>query len=166
MSAPDPVVLAKGGAMRLAARESQVALALASPPGQPPAGRAATRPQRLRVVLKDVVARDDAPPYDVFLVLEGAIMYAGASSAVRIGGLDLFGGAGQGGHAGHAHQGGDTIAFDASDAMAQLSRLNGFDMENLRVSVVRRGFAVATGGELVPPDPDPPQIGSVERISS
>jgi hypothetical protein len=40
------------------------------------------------------------------------------------------------------------------------------DMENLRVSVVRRGFAVATGGELVPPDPDPPQIGSVELISS
>jgi hypothetical protein len=119
------------------------------------------------VVLKDVGARDDTPPYDVFLILEGSIMFAGASSAVRIGGLDLFGGAGQGGHGGHAGhaQGGDTIAFDASDAMEQLSRLNGFDMQSLRVSVVRRGFAVATGGELVPPDPDPLQIGSVELVS-
>jgi tyrosinase len=164
VSAPDPVVLAKGGAMRLAARESQVVLAAVS---QPPAGGAPAGPQRLRVVLKDVVARDDAPPYDVFLVLEGSIMFAVAASAVRIGGLDLFGGAGQGGHGAHAGhaQGGDTIAFDASDAMAQLSRLNGFDMQSLRVSVVRRGFTVATGGELVPPDPDPLQIGSVELVS-
>jgi hypothetical protein len=159
----DPVVLARGSAMTLAARESRIALVAVSRPATPPSGRAAGGPPRLRVVLKDVVAGGRTPPYDLFLLGEGGSPLDAGTSAVRIGGLDLFGGAG---HGQHAHHGGETITFEASDAAAQLSRGRDLDLRNLRVSIVRRGFANAAGGEFVPNDPDPPRIGAIELIQS
>jgi hypothetical protein len=153
-------VLARGDAIQLAARESQVRLASVSRQNRAPAGKAAAiSVQRLRVVLKNIVASESAPPYDVFLIGSPSV---GATS-VRIGALDLFGGAGRGKH---AQRGGDTIAFEASEAVAQLSRTRGFEIRDLRVVIVRRGFPDATGGEFVPPDPDPPRIGAVELIQS
>jgi hypothetical protein len=156
----EPIVLARGSAMTLAARESHVTLAAVSRPPTPPSGRAAGGPPRLRVVLRDVVAGDRTPPYDVFLVRDGG---SPGTSAVRIGGLDLFGGAG---HGQHAHHRGETITFEASDAAAQLSRGRDLDLRNLKVSIVRRGFANAAGGEFVPNDPHPPRIGAIELIQS
>jgi hypothetical protein len=159
----DPIVLARGAAVTLAARESRIVLAAVSRPATPPSGRAAGGPPRLRVVLKDVVAGGRTPPYDVFLLREGGSPLDAGTSAVRIGGLDLFGGAG---HGQHAHHGGETITFEASGAAAQLSRGRDLDLRNLRVSIVRRGFANAAGDEFVPNDPDPPRIGAIELIQS
>jgi hypothetical protein len=44
--------------------------------------------------------------------------------------------------------------------------VRGFDMMHLRVSIVRRSFANAAGGEFTPADPDPPRIGSIELLQS
>ena len=136
--------------------------------GLPAAGliwaRQAGSASRLRVVLRDVVASGESPPYDVFLVLEGSSPFEAGATSVRIGALDLFGGAGRS-HHGHAG-GGATIALEVSQAVEQLSRQRGFNLSRLRVSVVRRGFASTVGGEFVPPDPQPPQIGAVELIQS
>jgi hypothetical protein len=113
------------------------------------------------------VAGKRSSPYDVFLVLEGGSPFQPGTTAVRIGGLDLFGGAGSGTHGQHSHPGGgETLAFEASDAVAQLSRTRGFDLRNVRAAIVRRGFAKATGGEFVPDDPDPPRIGAIELLQS
>jgi hypothetical protein len=106
------------------------------------------------------MAGNRTPPYDVFLLREGG---SPGKDAVRIGGLDLFGGAG---HGQHAHHGGETITFEASDAVAQLSRGRDLDLRNLQVSIVRRGFANAAGAEFVPNDPNPPRIGAIELIQS
>jgi Common central domain of tyrosinase/Polyphenol oxidase middle domain len=164
MRASDPVVLARGGAVTLAARESNVTLAAVSRQGSSSAAIIAGASARLRVVLKDVVAGDRTPPYDVFLSLAGHSPLEAGTTAVRVGGLDLFGGAGGGKHAHHG--GGESLAFEASAAVAQLSRARGFDMKNLRVSIVRRGYATANGGEFVPPDADPPRIGAIELLQS
>jgi len=164
MQPSEPVVLARGGAVTLAARESAIVLAATSKQSQPSAAFAAGGPARLRVVLKDVVAGDRTPPYDVFLLLTGHSALEQGSNAVRIGGLDLFGGAGSGKHAHHG--GGESLAFEASEAVTQLSHARGFDMRNLRVSIVRRGFANANGDEFVPPDANPPRIGAIELLQS
>jgi hypothetical protein len=115
------------------------------------------------VVLRDVVAGARTPPYDVYLVQDGNAALAAGPNAVRIGRLDLFGGSGHGAHAQH---GGTTLAFEAADAVAQLTGGRGFDPSKLRVAIVRRGFPVTTGGEFVPDDPDPPRIGAIEVIQS
>jgi hypothetical protein len=170
MPAP-PVLVAAAGGIMLGGRETSAALAPVAPSGtssgaMPSAVVPAGESHPLRVVLKDVSAPDGVPSYDVFLV-SGAYR-------VRLGGLDLFGAAGEGAHAHHglhAGSGGDTIAFDAGAAVAELARLDGsngtgFHPARLRVAVVRRGFALATGGEFVPDDPDPPRIGAIELVRS
>jgi hypothetical protein len=163
----EPVVVARGGAVTLTARTSEVVLASASRAPRPPKGTSMAGPARLRLVLRDVVAGKRSSPYDVFLVLEGGSPFQPGTTAVRIGGLDLFGGAGSGTHGQHSHPGGgETLAFEASDAVAQLSRTRGFDLRNVRAAIVRRGFAKATGGEFVPDDPDPPRIGAIELLQS
>jgi hypothetical protein len=157
-----PVVLARGGTVKLIARESAVVLS-AIQPG--PAGSAAATSE-LHIVLNNVVAPDRSPPYDVFLL--SATASDPSARTVRIGALDLFGGAGQGGHD-HGAQGGDqgdTIALDVSEAVAEFARTPGFDIQRLHVSIRRRAFPNASGGEFIPDDPDPPQIGSVELIGS
>ena len=123
------------------------------------------------------MARDQSPPYDVFLL--SAAPGDPPAKAVRIGALDLFGGTGQNEHGAHqsgsATSGdtpvgdtpvGDTIALDVSEAVAKIARAPGFDIQRLQVSIKRRGFANAAGGEFVPDDPDPPQIGSIELIGA
>jgi hypothetical protein len=159
-----PVVLARAAALRLSAKENEVALV-------PVVGRSQslTRPtpgaaQRLRIVLRNVIARDGVPPYDVLLVAKGADPQV-AATTVRIGALDLFGGLGPG-----AHRGGKPnvaiIAFEATDALAELSRIGAFDMRDLRVLIARRSFPLVNGGAFTPDDPDPPRIGSIELLQS
>jgi Common central domain of tyrosinase/Polyphenol oxidase middle domain len=162
MAPNEPVVVARSSALAVAARESQVALAAVARPAAPSGAMPGGAAPRLRVVLRDVVAGARTPPYDVYLVQDGSSALAGAN-AVRIGGLDLFGGAGQGAHAQH---GGATLAFEAGDAVAQLTGGRSFDASKLRVAIVRRGFPVTTGGEFVPDDPDPPRIGAIELLQS
>jgi hypothetical protein len=122
-------------------------------------------PPRLRVVLRNVIARDGVPPYDVMLMLQSPGLSAGATS-VRLGSLDLFGSLGPGSHRNSRRPQIAIIAFEASNAYAELSRLPGFEPGLLRVSIVRRSFATANGGVFTPDDPDPPRIGSIELLQS
>jgi hypothetical protein len=163
MRPSQPVVLARGGAITLSARESRITLVAVAQKDKPLAAPSVDKSARLRVALKNVVASDRTPPYDVYLLIEGQSALADGATAARIGGLDLFGGTG---HGRHGHRGGDTLAFEASEAVAQLSKVPSFDMRKLRVSIVRRGFSNANGGEFVPPDADPPRIGAVELLQS
>ncbi len=161
----EPVVVARAPSVRLSAVETQVAMA-AVPLRPPPPNPAAVPPSpRLRVVLRNIIARDGVPPYDVFLVLDAPGMAATANS-VRIGSLDLFGSAGPRGHRKGSAPNVEIIAYDASAALAELRHVRGFDMTHLRVSIVRRSFANAGGGEFTPADPDPPRIGSIELLQS
>jgi tyrosinase len=157
-----PVVVARAPAVRLAAVENKVALAAipADLRGAAPAN--VPSPRRLRVVLRNVIARDGVPPYDVFLVLENP---GAAATSVRVGGLDLFGSAGPRGHDGRTPNV-EIVAYEASAALAELRRTAGFDMTRLRVSIVRRSFASTAGGQFTPADPDPPRIGSIELLQS
>jgi hypothetical protein len=158
--APQPVVLARTEAMRPLARETRMALPPLSRPAPTSTARI-TDGGRLRLVLKDVVAREGAPPYDVFLVSGNVTGNRRGVTSVRIGELALFGS----GHRGrHAHAGGGaTIAFDVAPALAQLARRPG-SVRGLSVKLVRRAFPDAAGGEFVPPDPDPPRIGAIELL--
>jgi len=158
-----PVVLARGGAMHLSARETHAAFATTPQAARRPTAKATSGRLRLRVVLRDVVASDRSPPYDVFLLADSGSPSAAGANAMRIGGLDLFGGAGHGAHGQHV---GATLVFEASDALAQLSRGRQLDPRTLRVSIVRRGFASAGGAEFVPADSDPPRIGAIELLQS
>jgi Common central domain of tyrosinase/Polyphenol oxidase middle domain len=165
----EPTVLARSEALHLTARESNVALAAPARGTRPAAsGKAVPAPGgRLRVVLKDLVANVRTPPYDVFLALDAGSPRAPGSTAVRVGGLDLFGEGGGGAHAAHgAGTGGTTIAFEASAIMSQLARTRGFDLRRLRVAVARRGYPSTAGGEFVPDDPEPLRIGAIELIQS
>ena len=162
----EPTVLARANGQRLTDRESRLAFAAVGRAGTLRADSAA----RLRVVLRDVVARDGAPPYDVFLVADRQ----STAPRARLGSLAEFGGAGAvahahrgGGHGGadHAVSEGATIAFEATRAIRDLAR-SGINLRRLAVAIVRRGFPQASGGEFVPPDPDPPRIGAVELLQS
>jgi Common central domain of tyrosinase/Polyphenol oxidase middle domain len=156
----EPAVVARSAALRLTAREANVALTVLAV-----SGKAAPSLQgRLRVVLKDVLANNRTPSYDVFLTVDSGSPRASGTTAQRIGGLDLFGEGGR--HAGHGNAGGTTIAFEANEAVTKLARVRGFDYRRLRVAVVRRGYPSTIGGEFVPEDPDPLRIGAIELIQS
>ena len=159
------IVLARGRGVELTARESHLVLAPVprppvkyAPKGHPNA-KAPPRRQRMHIVLKDVVAGDRTPAYDVSLLLEGPNVFDPTTTTVSLGGLDLFGPIGRDGD-------GEDIAFDVTNAIAKLSKVRGYNLRHLRVSIVRRAVADASGKDVVPVDPIPPQIGSVELIQS
>jgi hypothetical protein len=162
-----PVVLARADGTRRLAR--QIRIALNSAPQN--RGRIVEPGPRVRLILHDVAAPDAAPPYDVFLA---SAPPAGGSQLVevKLGTLAIFGGAGRGMHAhgstatGGTATGGATIVFEATDAIAELARQGSWDPRHLAVSIVRRGFAQASGGDFFPPDPDPPRIGPIELLLS
>ncbi len=162
---PAPEPFGRAAAIELSARETAVVFAAVTPPRQPPqkgkAAKAAPAP-RTWVVLRDAVVADRSPSYDLFLVLEGSDVFAPTTTSQRIGALELFGGSGRGDDGVRAS--GEIVAFDATEAMARLSKQRGFSMRHLRLSIVRRPMADAAGAETVPPDPTPPAIGAIELV--
>ena len=107
---------------------------------------------RTRVVLRDVVAADRAPAYDLFLVLEGSNVFAPTTTTQRVGALELFGGTGRGDD---GRERSETIAFDVTEAMAKLSKTRGFNMRYLRLTIVRRAGHRRIGrARPCRPDPD------------
>jgi tyrosinase len=159
----EPVVLARAPVLRLIERETRVALVAVPLQNQPASAQIAAGP-RLRVVLRNLIATDRTPPYDVFVSAEGS---AAETMPIRLGSLDLFGGAGHGSrHDPKAPPSVETVTFEATEALAGLARLPGFALSRLRVSILRRGFPGPAGAEFVPPDPNPPRIGSIELLQS
>jgi Polyphenol oxidase middle domain len=171
-SRPEPLVLARATEIDLSARETAVVFAPVPPPRRPP--QKAKLPKgakppvpRTLIVLRDVVATDRTPPYDLFLVLEGPNVFQPTTTSQRIGALELFGRTGyEAGGRPRDRVGKETIAFDVTEAMAKLSKTRGFNMRHLRLSIVRRPVIDAAGAEAVPPDPTPPEIGAIELVRS
>ncbi len=111
-------------------------------------------------MLRDVVAADRTPAYDLFLVLEGMNVFAPTTTTQPVGAL-VFGKAG--GDNGSDRK--ESFAFDVTEALAKLSKTRGFNMRYLRLTIVRRA-ADASGDETetVPSDPAPPEIGTIELV--
>ena len=167
----DALVLARATDVDLSAQETAVVLAPVPPPRRPPqrpklAKGEKPTPARTWIVLRDVVAADRAPAYDLFLVLEGTNVFAPTTVTQPVGAL-VFGEAA-------SDSGSDrkaTFAFDVTEALAKLSKTRGFNMRYLRLTIVRRAVeasgkesAEASGNEKVPGDPVPPEIGVIELV--
>jgi len=142
----------------LSTRESGATLAAVAFQSAPPNDRLVAQAMRLRIVLRNIIANDGRPPYDILLAIDGMA----DATRIRIGSLDLFGGTG------HTHQSPrpESLSFEASEPIAQLARMPGFALARLRVLIVRRGFPGIGGEEFVPGDPDPPRIGAIELLQS
>jgi hypothetical protein len=169
----DLMVLARAKSIILSARETHVVLAPVPvrrrpPPKARPKGTKPA-PPRMLLVLRDVIIRDGASAYDVFLVLEGPNVFEATSTRVEIGPLESGrapGGDGAKDEGGKGGGKGVTIVLDANDAFARLRKTRGFNIRRLRVVFVRRGVKDEQGVESVPPDPTPPEIGAVELAQS
>jgi hypothetical protein len=164
-------VLAVGLALVLSTKagssaSGRIALAAVAQQREPSREAIAAGALRMRIVRRNLIASGRAPPYDVLVSLDGATTPADAAP-IRLGSLDLFGGAGHGvRHEPSARPGVESATFEATDALARLARAPGFALRLLRVSIVRRGFPGVAGAEFVPPDPDPPRIGAIELLQS
>jgi tyrosinase len=159
---PDEIVLARGPGVELTARESHLVLAAVPrpparyvPKGQQKAKAPTPRP-RMHIVLKDVVASDRTPPYDVSLVLEGPNVFDPTTTTAELGAMEFFG------ERGAQNDDDEDVAFDATEAIAKLSKVRGYNIRHLRVTIVRR----ADGQGNVPRDPSPPRIGAIELVQS
>jgi hypothetical protein len=159
----EALVLARATDVDLSAQETAVVLAPVPPPRRPPqrpklAKGEKPRAARTWIVLREVVAADRTPAYDLFLVLEGMNVFAPTTVTQPVGAL-VFGKAG-------ADNGSDrkeSFAFDVTEALAKLSKTRGFNMRYLRLTIVRRA-ADASGNEAVPSNPAPPEIGTIELV--
>ncbi len=160
----EALVLARATDVDLSAQETAVVLAPV-PPRRPPqrpklAKGEKPRAARIWIVLREVVAADRAPAYDLFLVLEGMNVFAPTTVTQPVGAL-VFGKAG-------ADNGSDrkeSFAFDVTEALAKLSKTRGFNMRYLRLTIVRRAAdAPIKEKEPAPGNPAPPEIGTIELV--
>ena len=170
----EPIVLARATSIVLTARETHVVLAPVPirrrPPPKARAKGAKPSPPRMLLVLRDVIVRDGASAYDVFLVLEGPNVFEATTTRVELGPLEPGRASGGDGAKDDGDRGngkrdvgkGVTVILDANHAFAQLRKVRGFNVRYLRVVFVRRGAKDEQGHESVPPDPTPPEIGAVE----
>lgn len=160
----EALVLARATDIDLSAQETAVVFAPVPPPR-----RAPQKPKRAKggkpaasrtwIVLRDVVASDRAPAYDLFLVLEGPDAFRPITTSQPIGALELGAARGE-----NAPERSETFAFDISEALAKLSKVRGYRMPYLRLSIVRRPVTDASGNKTVPTDPKPPEIGTIELV--
>jgi hypothetical protein len=166
----EALVLARATGIDLSAQETAVVLAPVPPPRRPPqkpklAKGAKPAAPRTWVVLRDVVAADRSPAYDLFLVLEGTNVFAPTTTTQPVGAL-VFGKAG--GDNGSDRK--ETFAFDVTEALAKLSKTRGFNRRYLRLTIVRRAIDAASNeketvpSESAPSAPVPPEIGAIELV--
>ena len=162
----EALVLARATDIDLSAQETAVVLAPVPPPRRPP-----QKPKRAKgekpaasrtwIVLRDVVAADRTPAYDLFLVLEGTNVFAPTTTTQPVGALELL----------RHKAGGD----DGSRAQRVhcLRRYRGvgeaFEDPRLQHALPAphdRAAAVTdtSGNETVPGDPTPPEIGTIELV--
>ena len=110
-------------------------------------------------MLRDVVAADRTPAYDLFLVLEGTNVFAPTTTTQPVGAL-VFGKAG--GDNGSDRK--ESFAFDVTEALAKLSKTRGFNMRYLRLTIVRRAVDDDRAMRTAPSNPAPPEIGTIELV--
>lgn len=160
----EALVLARATDIDLSAQETAVVFAPVplprrAPQRPRPAKGEKPAAQRTWIVLRDVVAAARAPAYDLFLVLEGPNVFAPTTTSQPIGALELGAAGGD-----NAPDRKEAFAFDVSEALAKLSKVRGYRMSFLRLSIVRRPAADASGKGTVPSNPTPPEIGTIELV--
>ncbi|MCC6890061.1 MAG: tyrosinase family protein [Hyphomicrobiales bacterium] len=160
----EPLVLARAVEIDLSAQETAVVFAPVPPrrsPQQPKGAKGGgARAARTLVVLREAVVPERAPAYDLSLVLEGPNVFEPTTTSLPIGSLERYGGSGRGDGSADS----ETIAFDATEALAKLGKLRGFNLRHLRLTIVRRALRDASGVQIVPEDPQPPEIGAIELV--
>jgi hypothetical protein len=161
----EALVLARATDVDLSAQETAVMLAPV-PQRRPPQQRKLAKgekPPALRtwIVLRDMIAADNTPVYDLFLVLEGTNVFAPATTTQPVGALELKADRERGDDGKERRE---TVAFDVTEALAKLSKTRGFNMRFLRLTIVRRAVKDEAGKETVPADPKPPEIGTIELV--
>jgi hypothetical protein len=159
------LVLARATDVDLSAQETAVVLAPV-PQRRPSQQRKLAKGEkppapRTWIVLRDVVAAERTPAYDLFLVLEGTNVFDPKTTTQPVGALELKGGSGQGDDGKERRE---TVAFDVTEPLAKLSKTRGFNMRFLRLTIVRRAVKDDSGKEAVPSDPKPPEIGTIELV--
>lgn len=160
------LVLARATDIDLSAQETAVVFAPVPPPRRrpqkPKRGKDA-KPAAARtwIVLRDVAAADRTPAYDLFLVLEGPNVFRPTTTSQRIGALEV---AGKTAGGDDPRDRSESFAFDITEALAKLSKVRGYHIRRLRLSIVRRPVTDASGNETVPSDPAPPKIGAIELV--
>lgn len=152
----EALVLARATDVNLSAQETAVVLAPV------PSRRSSQKLKRVKgakpvaprtwIVLRDVMATERTPAYDLFLVLEGPDVFRPTTTSQHVGALEVGGATGSG----------EAFAFDVTEALAKLSKVRGYHLRRLRLSIVRRPVADASGNATVPSDPTPPEIGAIE----
>ena len=90
----EALVLARATDIDLSAQETAVVLAPVPPPRRPPQKRKRAKGEkppapRTWIVLRDVVAADRTPAYDLFLVLEGTNVFAPTTTSQPVGAFEL-----------------------------------------------------------------------------
>ena len=161
----EALMLARATDVDLSAQETAVVLAPV-PQRRPPQQRKLAKgekPAALRtwIVLRDVIAADNTPAYDLFLVLEGTNVFDPKTTMQPVGALELKADR-ERGDDGRARS--ETVAFDVTEPLAKLSKTRGFNMRFLRLTIVRRAVKDESGKETVPSDPAPPEIGTIELV--
>ena len=161
----EALVLARATDVDLSAQETAVMLAPV-PQRRPPQQRKLAKgekPPALRtwIVLRDMIAADNTPVYDLFLVLEGTNVFSPATTTQPVGALELKADRERGDDGKERRE---TVAFDVTEALAKLSKTRGFNMRFLRLTIVRRAVKDEAGKETVPADPKPPEIGTIELV--
>jgi hypothetical protein len=165
MPPKEALVLARATDVDLAAQETAVVLAPVPsrrPPPRPKLAKGEKPPvPRTWIVLRDVVAADRTPAYDLFLVLEGTNVFAPTTATQPVGAL-VFEKAG--GDNGSDRK--ESFAFDVTDALAKLSKTRGFNMRYLRLTIVRRAVTDQSGKETAPSNSAAraPEIGTIELV--
>ena len=160
----EALVLARATDVDLSAQETAVVLAPVPPPRRPlqkPKLAKGEKPPAPRtwIVLRDVMAADRTPAYDLFLVLEGTNVFAPTTTTQPVGALEFGKAGGDNGSDRKA-----TFAFDVTEALAKLSKTRGFNMRYVRLNIVRRPVADASDKEAAPNNPALPEIGTIELV--
>jgi len=160
----EALVLARATDIDLAAQETAVVFAPVPPGRRPPQKSKHAKGEkpaasRTWIVLRDVVVADRTPTYDLFLVLEGPDVFRPITTSQPIGALEFGTARGENGPDRR-----EAYAFDISEALAKLSKVRGYRMHHLRLSIVRRPVTDASASEAVPRDPTPPEIGTIELV--
>ena len=162
----EALVLARAADVDLSAQETAVVL-MPVPQRRPPQQRKLAKGEkppapRTWIVLRDVIAPDKMPAYDLFLVLEGTNVFAPATTTQPVGALELKADR-ERGDDGRARS--ETVAFDVTEAVgASFPKPAASMCVSLRLTIVRRAVKDKLGKETVPRDPAPPEIGTIELV--
>jgi hypothetical protein len=167
----EALVLARATDVDLSAQETAVVLAPVPPPRRPPqkpkggvkpAKGAKPAAPRMWIVLRDVMTADRAPTYDLFLVLEGPDVFRPTTTSQPVGAWEPAGGTVNGDD--NRRDRNEAVAFDITEALAKLSKVRGYHMRRLRLSIVRRPVIDASNAETVPPVAAAPEVGAIELV--